>query len=378
MRENLEEMTREGVDVPVLLGGAALTRDYAEEDCVAAYGAGRVAYARDAFDGLDLMSRVVEGTFDDHLAGIRARRLAHPATERRGQRITSRTPTRPVEAEELKLRRAELARQYQVPTPPFWGPRIVDRVPLRNLVPFLNETMLFQFHWGYRKQGKRIEEWREWAHKELRPIALDLLKRCETEDILRPQAAYGYWKCASEGDSVILFAEDGTTELTRFAFPRQGTEDGLCIADFVRGADANERDVIGLQVVTVGAKASEVARQWFAENRYRDYLYLHGLSVEMAEAWPNISMPEFGPNLASPPRTIATWQDAEAELPRLTLSFGYPACPKLEDQESLLRLFGADRIGLDAHRRMATRSRAKHLGDRHPASPGQVLYDLGL
>jgi 5-methyltetrahydrofolate--homocysteine methyltransferase len=292
------------------------------------------------------MGRVVGGTFDDHLAGIRARRLAHPS-EKRGPRFTARTPTRPVEAEELKLRRAELAGQYQVPTPPFWGPRIIDKVPLRNLAPFLNETMLFQFHWGYRKQGKRIEEWREWAHKELRPIALDLLKRCETEDILRPQAAYGYWKCASEGDSIILFAEDGITELTRFAFPRQGTEDGLCIADFVRGADANERDVIGLQVVTMGAKASEVARVWFAENRYRDYLYLHGLSVEMAEALAEYVHARIRTELgfgAEDERDMAKLLKQNYRGSRY--SFGYPACPKLEDQEALLRLLGAERIGL--------------------------------
>jgi len=348
MRENLEEMTREGIDVPVLLGGAALTRAYVEEDCVAAYGPGRVAYARDAFDGLDLMSRVVDGKFDQHLEGIRARRLAHPTTEKRGPRAgATRTPSRPVEAEEITLRRNELAKQYQVPTPPFWGPRIIEKVPLQNLTAYLNETMLFQFHWGYRKQGKRIEEWREWAHKELRPIAVDLLKRCAVEDILRPQAAYGYWKCASEGDSIILFAEDGATEVARFAFPRQGSQDGLCIADFVRDVASNERDVMGLQVVTVGSRASDVARQWFAENRYRDYLYLHGLSVEMAEALAEYVHARIRNELgfgAEDNRDIAKLLKQNYRGSRY--SFGYPACPKLEDQEALLRLLGAERIGL--------------------------------
>jgi len=347
MRENLEEMTREGIDLPVLLGGAALTRAYVEEDCVAAYGPGRVAYARDAFDGLDLMSRVVDGKFDDHLAALRARRLAHPASERKGPRFAARTPSRPVDFDELKLRRAELARQYQVPIPPFWGARLLEKVPLRNLSAYLNETMLFQFHWGYRKAGKRIEEWREWAHKELRPIALDLLKRCETESILRPQAAYGYWKCASEGDSIILFEEDGSTEVARFAFPRQGSDGGLCIADFVRDVAANERDVIGLQAVTMGAQASEVARQWFAENRYRDYLYLHGLSVEMAE-----SLAEY---VHARIRTeLGFGAEDDRDTDKLLkqnyrgsrYSFGYPACPKLEDQAPLLKLLGAERIGL--------------------------------
>src|SRR5262249_13425812 len=154
---------------------------------------------------------VVQGKFDDHLAQQKAKRLAHPQ-EKHNVRWTQRTPTRPVDLDELKLRRAELAAQYQVPTPPFWGAKIIEKVPLRNLAPYLNETMLFQFHWGYRKSGKRIEEWRDWAKKELRPIALDLLKRCEIESILQPQAAYGYWKCASDGDQIILFDEDGAKE----------------------------------------------------------------------------------------------------------------------------------------------------------------------
>ena len=346
MRENLEEMTREGVDLPVFLGGAALTRAYVETDCVAAYGPGRVAYARDAFDGLELMSQVVDGKFDDRLREIKARRLAHPTAERKS-RFSARTPSRPVDLEELKLRRAELAKQYQVPVPPFWGPRLLEKVPLQNLTAFLNETMLFQFHWGYRKQGKRIEEWKEWAHKELRPIALDLLKQCAKEDILRPQAAYGYWKCASEGDSIILFAEDGSTELTRFSFPRQGTEGGLCIADFVRDVAANERDVIGLQVVTMGSTASEVARQWFAENRYRDYLYLHGLSVEMAESLAEYVHARIRTELGFGAEDARDMDEMLKQNYRGSrYSFGYPACPKLEDQESLLKLLGADRIGV--------------------------------
>ena len=344
MRENLEEMTREGIDLPVFLGGAALTRAYVETDCVSAYGPGRVAYARDAFDGLELMSQVVEGKFDDHLATLKARRLAHP-TERKGPRFAARTPSRPVDLDELKLRRAELARQYQVPTPPFWGARILEKVPLQNLTAFLNETMLFQFHWGYRKAGKRIEEWKEWAHKELRPIAVDLLKQCAKDDILRPQAAYGYWKCASEGDAIILFAEDGATEVARFSFPRQGSEGGLCIADFVRDVAANERDVIGLQVATMGSRASDVARQWFGENRYRDYLYLHGLSVEMAESLAEYVHTRIRTELgfgAEDARDMDVLLKQNYRGSRY--SFGYPACPKLEDQEPLLRLLGADRI----------------------------------
>jgi len=346
MRENLEEITREGLDIPVILGGAALTRKYVEEDCAAAYGSGRVAYARDAFDGLDLMAKVAENRFDEHLTEAKARRLNRPTNERRTLGKAA-TPMRPVDYQEITLRRAELARHADVPTPPFWGARIIDSVPLQSLVTYLNDTMLYQFQWGYKKAGRTLEEWRAWAAKELKPMAVDLLKRCQKEGILQPKAAYGYWKCASEGDSIVLFDEGGQRDVARFAFPRQAGDGGLCIADFVRDIDAGERDVIGLQVVTMGREASEVARQWFAENRYKDYLYLHGLSVEMAEALAEYVHTRIRAELGF-------GDDDDRDIEKLLrqnyrgsrYSFGYPACPNLEDQGQLLALLQADRIGV--------------------------------
>jgi len=279
MRENLEEMTREGLDVPVLLGGAALTRKYVEEDCVAAYGAGRVAYASDAFDGLDLMDKVVNRRIDEHLEKLKAKRAGRPSNQTRtlGQAADAR-PLRPLDLEELKLRRAELAAKAPIPTPPFWGARTLEQVPVKTLVPYLNERMLYQFQWGFRKAGKSLDEYKAWAALELKPILKRMLDMAEAEQILKPQAVYGYWRCYSEGDSVVLL-DDASSEVARFAFPRQNREGGLCIADFFRDRTANELDVIGLQVVTVGQRASDVAREWFAANRYQDYLYLHGLGV---------------------------------------------------------------------------------------------------
>jgi len=345
MRENLEEMTAAGLDLPVLLGGAALTRKYVEDDCRQSYGSGRVAYARDAFDGLDLMAKVAAGGFDSHLAA----RAASPKSgnsKRLGQPAEA-SSRRPVDLEEVRLRRAELHRDAPVPNPPFWGARVIEQVPLQNLLPFLNETMLYQFHWGYRKQGRSIDEFRAWAAKELRPIAHTMLKRCAKESILTAQAAYGYWKAASDGDSVVLFGEDGATEVARFAFPRQAKDGGLCIADFFRPVSDGQRDVIGLQVVTAGARASEVAREWFAADKYQDYLYLHGLSVEVTEA-----MAEYVHQRIRAELGFAAEDDADMD--RLLkqhyrgsrYSFGYPACPTLEDQVPLLALLGADRIGV--------------------------------
>jgi 5-methyltetrahydrofolate--homocysteine methyltransferase len=174
-----------------------------------------------------------------------------------------------------------------------------------------------------------------------------MLTLCEEGDILRPQAAYGYWRAAGQGNDLILFDQDGTTEVARFALPRQPREDGECIADFFRDVDDTERDVIGLQVVTVGQAASDTARVWFEDNRYQDYLYLHGLSVEMAEA-----MAEYTHKRIRAELGFAAEDDRDMEkmlsqsYHGSRYSFGYPACPNLADQEALLRLLGAERIGI--------------------------------
>ena len=346
MRENLEAMTEAGLDIPVLLGGAALTRKYVEEDCRAVYGSGLVAYARDAVDGLDLMAKVADGSFAAHVEA-KAAAPHRPGSPSRKLGEAAQPATRPVDWAEINLRRAELHKDVPPPVPPFWGARVIEHAPLQNLIPFLNETMLYQFHWGYRKQGRSLEEFKTWAHTELKPIALDMLKRCAKEEILQPKAAYGYWKAASDGDAVVLFHEDGKTEAARFPFPRQAKEGGLCIADFFRPVSDSQRDVIGLQVVTMGKRATEVASDWFKADKYQDYLYLHGLSVEMAEA-----MAEYVHKRIRSELGFAA-EDA-AEMDKLLkqnyrgsrFSFGYPACPRVEDQTALLALLGADRIGV--------------------------------
>ncbi|MBB2202529.1 methionine synthase [Gluconacetobacter tumulisoli] len=348
MRENLEEMARQGLDVPVLLGGAALTRNYVEEDCTAAYGTdGRVAYARDAFDGLSLMDQVTRGEFDEYLAAIRARR-AGKAT-RAKPRDMEQAETRgfgPVDVAAAHARRRRLTHDEPVAQPPFWGARVLEATP-DAVLPFLNERSLYQFQWGFRKQGRSLDEFMGWARQELRPVLRRMLALTAAEDILRPQAAYGYWKAAGQGNDLILFAEDGTTEVARFTLPRQPRDDGECIADFVRDVDDAQRDVIGLQVVTVGQKASDIARDWFEGNRYKDYLYLHGLSVEMAEAMAEYTHKRIRAELgfaAEDDRDMAKMLQQGYRGSRY--SFGYPACPRLEDQEPILRLLDAERVGV--------------------------------
>ena len=346
MRQNLEEMARQGLDTPVLLGGAALTRRYVDEDCRQAYGEdGRVAYAQDAFAGLHLMQRIVTGEFDHHLAEERARRRPRM----NGAKVANGTSAlRPVDADEIRLRRDELAAEAVVPQPPFFGTRMIDKTRVRALLPYLNERMLYQFHWGYRKQGRRLEDYLEWAEQEVKPIMLDMVARSESEDILHPRAVYGFWPAASDGDNIVLFEEDGDSELARFSLPRQTRSGGLCMADFVRDISAPERDVVGLQAVTIGKHASEVAAEWFADDRYRDYLYLHGLSVEMAEAMAEYVHARIRTELGF------AHEDARDRNKLLSqgyrgsrYSFGFPACPNLADQHALLDLLGAKAIGLE-------------------------------
>jgi 5-methyltetrahydrofolate--homocysteine methyltransferase len=346
MRENLEEMSRQGLDIPVLLGGAALTRGYVEDNCVAAYGCGRVAYARDAFDGLHLMDKVTGNGFDDYLGAVQARRSGKPRNTARTLGQADARAFQPVDVLAVRGRRHRLTRDVEVPAPPFWGARVVE-APAKAIVPFLNERSLYQFQWGFRKQGRTLDDFLGWAKQELRPVMKRMLALCEAESILRPQAVYGYWKAAGQGNDLIVFAPDGSTELCRFSLPRQPREDGDCIADFFRDIDDEIRDVIGLQVVTVGQKASDVARVWFEENRYQDYLYLHGLSVEMAEA-----MAEYTHKRIRAECGFAAQDDRDIDrmlqqgYRGSRYSFGYPACPKLEDQAPLLRLLDAARIGV--------------------------------
>ena len=345
MRENLEEMSRQGLDIPVMLGGAALTRNYVEDDCVVAYTSGRVAYARDAFDGLHLMDKVTGNGFDDYLAVLQSKRAGKARNTKRKLGQAGAQSLAPVDVVEVQKRRRRLNSGEAAITPPFWGSRIIEAAP-KAVVPFINERSLFQFQWGFRKQGKTLEEFLIWARQELRPVMKRMLDICEADQILKPQAAYGYWKAAGQGNDLIIFAEDGITELTRFVLPRQPRQDGECIADFFPDVD-DGRGVIGLQAVTMGQRASEVARLWFEANRYQDYLYLHGISVEMAEALAEYTHKRIRAELGFAAEDDRDMDKLLSQFYRGSrYSFGYPVCPKLEDQAQLLRLLGAERIGI--------------------------------
>ncbi len=310
------------------------------------YACGRVAYAKDAFDGLHLMDRVTGNAFDDFLSAIQAKRSGKARNTQRSLGKADDRAFRPVDVLAVQARRRAITRNVPVSQPPFWGARVLEAAP-KAVIPFLNERSLYQFQWGFRKQGRSLDDFLGWAKQELRPVMKRMLALCEADHILRPQAIYGYWKAAGQGNDLILFEPDGTTEVARFALPRQPREDGDCIADFFRDIDDAERDVIGLQVVTVGQKASDVARLWFEDNRYQDYLYLHGLSVEMAEAMAEYVHKRIRAELGF---SAEDDRDIEKMLAQgyrgSRYSFGYPACPKLEDQAQILSLLQAERIDI--------------------------------
>jgi len=360
MRENMEEMSRQGIDTPVMLGGAALTRQYVEDDCAKALASGKVAYARDAFDGLHLMDKIVTGKFDHHLAEQKEKAANRP--KKRGKPRTLEAmdavpvTLRPVEVEETRLRRNELSKGVEVPKPPFLGPRILEDVSVRALLPFLNDNMLYQFHWGYKKDGRSLDDFLKWANKELKPLLTDLVEEAERERVFQPTAAYGYWPAAGEGNDIVLFEpDDPSKEVARFSLPRQKKENGLCIADFLRDAGdidretgAAVRDVLGMQVVTVGQRASEVAREWFAADRYNDYVRLHGLGVELAEALAEYVHKKIRGELGFGHLDARDRADLIKQGYRGSrYSFGYPACPNVADQNQLLALLGADKIGIE-------------------------------
>jgi 5-methyltetrahydrofolate--homocysteine methyltransferase len=338
MRDDLAVLTERGLKMPVILGGAALTRNYVEHDLRSLYD-GPLAYAKDAFEGLSLMNRLAEG------ASIvdpprQPKRAASAASVPRAARAD--VPAR-----------SSVATDNPVPVPPFWGSRVIERIDLQSVLGFLNEVVLYQVQWQYKKRGRSADEYEAYLKKEVRPILRELSRRCAKEEILRPQAIYGYWPCNSEGDDLIVYeapaagAGPQRRELARFTFPRQDRAPYWCLSDFWRPVGGGEFDVVAFSIVTVGRRASEVARQWFEENKYRDYLHLHGLGVESTEALAEYLHKQIRMELGiagADAREIKALFRQGYQGSRF--SFGYPACPALEDQARLWPLLAPGRIGV--------------------------------
>jgi 5-methyltetrahydrofolate--homocysteine methyltransferase len=339
MKENLEELNQRGLaaNYPVILGGAALTRAYVEQDLHEIYE-GEVRYARDAFEGLRLMDALIgvkRGVPGAKLPELRQRRVRATAT--------AEAEERPQEGHV----RSDVATDNPVPTPPFWGTRVIKGVQLKEYASWLDEGALFKGQWGL-KQARTGDgpTYEELVETEGRPRLRGLLDRLQTENLLEAAVVYGYFPCVSKDDDLILLDEHGN-ERTRFTFPRQRRGRRLCLADFFRPQESGETDVVGLQVVTVGSRIGEETAKLFESNSYRDYLELHGLSVQLAEALAEYWHARVRSELGFAGEDPADIEDMFALKYRgARFSLGYGACPDLEDRAKIAELLEPERIGV--------------------------------
>ncbi|MFE5487952.1 methionine synthase [Streptomyces sp. NPDC056527] len=338
MKENLEELNQRGLaaDFPVILGGAALTRAYVEQDLHEIYQ-GEVRYARDAFEGLRLMDALIavkRGVPGAALPELKQRRVA--------QRATALEVNEPEEGG-----RSDVSTDNPVPAPPFWGTRVVKGIQLKEYASWLDEGALFKGQWGL-KQNRAGDgpSYDELVETEGRPRLRGWLERLHTENLLEAAVVHGYFPCVSKGDDLIILDEQGN-ERTRFTFPRQRRGRRLCLADFFRPEESGETDVVGLQVVTVGSRIGEATAKLFESDSYRDYLELHGLSVQLAEALAEYWHARVRAELGFAGEDPADVEDMFALKYRgARFSLGYGACPDLEDRAKIAELLQPERIGV--------------------------------
>ncbi|MFD3665648.1 methionine synthase [Streptomyces sp. NPDC058659] len=343
MKENLQELNQRelAAKYPVILGGAALTRAYVEQDLHEIYQ-GEVRYARDAFEGLRLMDALISvkrGVPGAALPELKPRRVAQ-------RTATPGGPVLQVEEPEEPGGRSDVAVDNPVPTPPFWGTRVIKGIPLKDYASWLDEGALFKGQWGLKQARAGGATYEELVESEGRPRLRGLLEKLHTENLLEAAVVYGYFPCVSKGEDLIILDEAGN-ERTRFTFPRQRRGRRLCLADFFRPEESGETDVVGLQVVTVGSKIGEATAKLFASDSYRDYLELHGLSVQLAEAmaeyWHARVRAELGFG-GEDPAKVEDMFDLKYRGARFSL--GYGACPDLEDRAKIADLLRPERIGV--------------------------------
>lgn len=342
MKENLEEMSRRGITTPVICGGAALNRAYVEVDLRQTYTSGDVYYGVDAFTGLQVM---------DELTG--------QVSERK---ITGKISEQPVRKGEMRAERearvAEKSKEYveteirrldAVPIPPFWGYRHIssDEIDLSEVFTFINKKALYANQWMYRRGKRSSIEYREFLKNHVDPLFSTWCERALDRRWLEPRVAYGYFPCQSERNELIIYDQDCRNEQCRIAFPRQIADKRRCIADFFLPSSSNRFDVVGFHVVTVGAIASQVCQKMFAADDYSDYLHFYGLSVETAEAlaeyWHKKIRQELGIAAQDGPTVDMLFRQAYRGS---RYSFGYPACPNLEDQSLIFKLLKPEDIGV--------------------------------
>ena len=361
MKEDLVTLNERKLNPPVILGGAALNRRYVEQDLRAVYR-GQLFYGEDAFDGLRIMDQLaarkkLEGVGSAALKGVvqgaKTARVTEQGTLESADHRDVVRKTR-VDSPHMKnghppVRRSPtLAPAPDVPLPPFLGSRVRTDFDMREVFGYLNELTLFSTQWQFRKGGVKVADYDRQIAETARPALERLKKLCLDEDILRPAAAYGFFPAASDGNTLTVYHDDGRTPRVAFDFPRQDHGDHLCLSDYVNpAADGRAVDYVGFMAVTMGRRVTEVAQEWYNAGKYQDYMFLHGLGVESAEA-----LAEFFHRQLRLEWGIGG--DDAKEVRKLfkkhyrgcRYAFGYPACPRLDDQAQLFQLIEPERIGL--------------------------------
>ncbi len=336
MKEDLEEMNRRGIALPVICGGAALTRKYVEDDLAGLYH-GDVYYGQDAFAGLRIM---------DELKNPNREAKITKTGQARGKKMETSSDVTPSHSASPV---SPTPIQYNVSTPkvPFLGYRILKNIRMEEVFPYINKTALFRAQWQFKRQDMLVSDYDRLIREKVEPLFHEMCRKTIREKIFDPRVIYGYYPCYSEGNLLTVLDADGRNTLATFNFPRQSRAPHRCLSDFFRPKGSKDLDVVGFQLVTVGHHASEVAAKLFKEDKYQDYLYLHGLSVESAEA-----LAEYTHAMIRKEMNIHAQDGTDKDAlfrqgyQGSRYSFGYPACPNLEDHTELFKLLPAEKIGV--------------------------------
>jgi len=345
MKENLELMNERGLTPPVVLGGAALTRRFVENDLRSLYK-GAVVYASDAFDGLRFMEQLKTKGAESFFSSTNGQTVSEEDSEELLTGSEAKIAAALKEHPETKTK-SKVSTVGILPKPPFWGSKTVENISLDEIFEYINEAALIKGQWQVRKGKRSEEEYRTEVDTKVRPDLERLKEQTKREQLLQPKVVYGYFPCNSDGNDLIIYNDDLKTERLRFTFPRQKDDRFLCLADYFSPKESGKIDVVPFHLVTMGKKASEHSAKLYAANDYKEYLYFHGLSVESAEALAELWHKKIREELG------IAGKDAP-EIKRLfsqgyqgsRYSFGYPACPNLEDHTKLFQLLQPERIGV--------------------------------
>lgn len=363
MKENLEVLNERNLKIPVVLGGAALTRRYVEQDLKKVYK-GYVEYAEDAFDGLKFMEKIKSKNIEELIDQSR-KEFQEINNDDILDTLVGSDAKLAFFDEEKAFQKSNVSILEEIPEPPFWGVKIVEDIPLDEIFKYVNEVALFRGQWQFRKRKLSDDEYDKLVKEKVLPIYEELKQKVKEKNLLKPKVVYGYFPAQSHKNDLIIYKPKNLKEdklydvwdldihkteleeFVRFTFPRQIDKRNLCISDFILPIESGRYDVVAFHVVTVGEEATEYSKYLYSNDHYSDYLFFHGLSVETAEAlaeyWHKKIREELKIDYADAKDIKKLFQQGYRGS---RYSFGYPACPNLEDQTKLFKLLKPERIGV--------------------------------